>query len=206
MTKVKEPKEIKLLSLFKDYKMLTEIPVLITKLPKEIFKELLLFTEQSKKIKKHNLSFLLEHYNAGLNTYQISVPKPDIEKSFTMPYLISLAQFYLYLNNNISFAKSHRNVLLRENFNHYDGYDLWINYTNKGDENPVHTHAGTFSGVIYIKNTETTPTIFNQKIKLIGNPGEIAIFPANLEHSVEKQKDDFERITMSFNLYTTNLI
>jgi len=203
---MKEIKEKKILSLFEDHKMLKEVPVLITKLPKQIFEELLLFTEDRKKIKNNDLSFLFEHYNMGLNTYQISISKPDIEKSFIMPYLISLGQFYLYLNNNIPFDKSHRNVLLRENINHYDGYDLWVNYTNKGDENPNHTHSGNLSGVIYIKNTKTTPTIFDNKIGIIGNPGQIVIFPSQLEHMVEKQKEDFERITMSFNLYFTNEI
>ena len=199
---MKEIKTNKILSLFKDHTFLKEVPVCITKLPIEVFDELIHFTEECRKRKNHNLSFLFEHYNKGLNTYQISVPKPDVERSFIMPYLISLGQFYLYSVQNIPFDESHRNVLLRENVNHYDGYDLWINYTEKGDENPNHTHAGAFSGVIYLKNTETIPTIFNQKVKFFGSPGTIVIFPSDLEHSVEKQTDDFERITMSFNLYT----
>jgi len=198
------PKDIKIdkiLSLFQKSIFLEKVPVCSVNLPTDIFRELCLFTEQCRKIKDHNLSFLFEHYNEGKNTYQVSIPKPDIEKSFIMPYLISLGQFYLYAKKNISFEKSHRNVLLRENANHYDGYDLWINYTQRGDENPSHTHAGLFSGVIYIKNTETIPTIFDNKIKWFGRPGNIVIFPANLSHSVEKQEEDFERITMSFNLY-----
>ena len=92
---MKEIKTNKILSLFKDHTFLKDLPVCSTKLPIEIFDELLRFTEECRKRKNHNLSFLFEHYNKGLNTYQISVPKPDVERSFIMPYLISLGQFYL---------------------------------------------------------------------------------------------------------------
>jgi hypothetical protein len=198
---MKKIKENEIINLFNDYKILNNVPVLVTKLPEEIFNELIIIIEHHRKIKEHKLNFLFEHYNRGLNSYQISVQKPIIETSFIFPYLIALGQFYLYKLNNISFEKSHRKVLLRENVHHYDGYDIWINYTNKGDENPYHTHSGVFSGVIYIKNTKKIPTIFDEKEKYYGTPGEIAIFPANLEHKVEKQIEDYERITMSFNLY-----
>jgi hypothetical protein len=194
-------KEEKTLSLFKDYYFIDGTPVLVAKMPESILNELIFISEEYRKIKEHKLSFLYEHCNIGLNTFQISVSKPDFQKSFTFPYLISLGQFYLFATKNISFTDSHRNVLIRENLNHYDGYDFWINYTNKGDENPSHIHAGDFSGVIYVKNTETTPTIFDNEVKFPGKPGEIVIFPSWLEHGVEKKEDDSERITMSFNLY-----
>ena len=198
---MKKIKEKNIINLFKKNKILNVGPVLITKLPKEIFKELKIITKNYKKIKNHKLNFLFEHYNLGLNSYQTSVQKPIIETSFIFPYIIALGQFYLYKFNDIPFEKSHRKVLLRENVHHYDGYDLWINYTNKGDENPYHTHLGSLSGVIYIKNTNKNPTIFDEKEKYYGMPGEIAIFPSNLKHKVDKQTKNFERITMAFNLY-----
>jgi hypothetical protein len=194
-------KEDNIFSLFRENKTLNNVPVLVTKLPVEVSDELLIIIENHKKIKDHKLSFLFETHNKNFNVYQISVRKPIVETTLIFPYLISLGQFYLYKYNNISFEKSHRKVLLRENTNHYDGYDLWINFSNKGNEIPNHTHLGALSGVIYIKNTENIPTIFNGKEKYYGKSNEIAIFPSNLNHEVEKQLEDYERITMSFNLY-----
>ena len=203
---MKKIKEKEIINLFKNYKILNNVPVLTAKLPKEIFKELKILVAKHKKIKNHKLNFLFEHYNRGLNTYQISVQRPFVETSFIFPYLIALGQFYLYKFNNMSFDESNRKVFLRGTLHHYDGYDLWINYTNKGDENPLHSHSGSFSGVIYIKNTKEIPTIFNNKQKHYGFPGEICIFPATLEHSVEEQIKKYERITMSFNLNVIEVI
>lgn len=188
-------------SLFEKSKTLNDVPVLITKLPEEIFNELLIIVENHRKIKDHKLGFLFETHNVGFKVYQISVRKPIVETSFIFPYVISLGQFYLYKFNNIPFEKSHRKVLLRENVHHYDGYDLWINFSNKENEIPDHTHAGSLSGVIYIKNTEKIPTIFDEKEKYYGKSQEVAIFPSNLHHRVAEQIENYERITMSFNLY-----
>jgi len=191
----------KIIELFKDFKFLNDIQAISGKLPEVIFNELKEFTEIHRKIKNHELNFLFEHYNAGLNSYQISVQKPYIETSFTFPFLIALGQFFLYKFYKTDFQDSHRKLLLRENVNHYDGYDLWINYTKEGDENPFHNHKGFLTGVIYIKNTEKNPTVFLNNMKYYGLPGEILIFPADLKHAVEKQTENTERITMSFNLY-----
>jgi hypothetical protein len=198
---MKKIKTDKIFDLFKENKKFNSLPIILTKLPEEIFNEILKIVENHRKIKEHKLNFLFEHYNAGYNSFQISVQKPVVETSFIFPYLITLGQFYFYIFNKISFEQSHRTILLRENVNHYDGYELWINYTEQGDENPPHKHSGHLTGVIYVKNTDNIPTVFNQKEKFYGKPGEIIIFPADLEHGVEKQIENFERITMSFNLY-----
>ena len=44
-----------------------------------------------------------------------------------------------------------RNVRLRNNINHFDAYDFWINYSNQGNYNPPHTHSKDLSFVIYLK-------------------------------------------------------
>jgi hypothetical protein len=203
---MKKIQEDKIIELFKDFKFLNNIQAISGKLPEVIFNELKEFTEIHRKIKNHELNFLFEHYNAGLNSYQISVQKPFVEASFTFPFLIALGQFFLYKYYKIPFQDTHRKLLLRENVNHYDGYDLWINYTKEGDENPFHNHGGFLTGVIYIQNTEKNPTIFLNNVKHHGLPGEILMFPADLKHAVEKQIENTERITMSFNLnFNVNL-
>tara|TARA_Y100000310_G_scaffold344657_1_gene458595 strand:- start:658 stop:1317 length:660 start_codon:yes stop_codon:yes gene_type:complete len=190
----------KLTSLFKEYKQLDKAPVLVTKMPRIILDEMNLFVKKCREIKNHELGFLREHHNAGDNAYQISVPIADVYNSFTWPYLVMFGQFYLFKFNKLKFKNTFREVFLRRTA-HYDGYDFWINYTEKGSVNQWHDHEGYLSGVIYLKNTKNTPTIFKEgNIEYGGDVGEICIFPASLEHSVGEYLQDDERITASFNL------
>ena len=102
--------------------------------------------------------------------------------------------------NKLKFKNTFREVFLRRT-DHYDGYDFWINYANKGSVNQWHNHEGYLSGVIYLKNTKNSPTLFKESnIEYGGDVGEICIFPASLEHSVGEYLQDDERITASFNL------
>ena len=142
---------------------------------------------------------LRNHLNKGENSYQISIPKPLIEQSFLFPYLIKLGEHFLR-TQSIEINDHHRRVRLRSNHNHFDGYDCWVNFTNKGDHNPFHTHSGSLSGVIYYSNKDTSPTIFENDIRYFGKEQEIVIFPATLGHCVDTHISDNERITLSFNL------
>lgn len=191
----------KIMNLFSDYKMLDKVPVLVCKLPEELLAEVNYFVEECRKYQKHPLSFLKQHYNAGKNSFQISVPKVICSDSFTMPYLIYLGQFFLYKLEEIDLEDSLRAVSIRQTSNHFDNIDFWINYSQKGDYNPNHTHADNegMSGVIYITGNGQ-PTVFNNEVEYYGSPGDIAIFPAGLLHKVDEHTDDEERITMSFNL------
>ena len=85
---------------------------------------------------------------------------------------------------------------------HFDGYDIWMNFTYKGDDNPAHDHAGALSAIIYIQDDEDSlPTEFpsiNYSHK--GKTGEIILFPSHLPHFVVPKETDSERITSSFNL------
>ena len=199
ITKNKE----KLKSLFKYHKKLDNAPVLIARLPEVILNEMKSFVENGNKIRNHELGFLREHHNAGENAYQISVPISDVNNSFTWPYLVVLGQYYLYEYKKLTFRKTFKEVSLRRT-EHADGYDLWLNYTKKGSINPPHVHEGYLSGVIYLKNTESSPTFFitkeGKQIQYNGSVGEIIIFPSSLEHFVEEYLGEEERITSSFNL------
>jgi hypothetical protein len=185
--------------MFKNFNFLPESDkLLVGKMPDEIFLEISQFVKHCRKIKDHPLGHLYNHLNQGKNSYQISVPKPLLEQSFLFPYLIKLGEYYLKehnINSNVL-----RPVRLRSNVNHYDGYDCWINFTNKGDINPMHHHNGSLSGVIYYSNIDKCPTIFENGVNYIGKAQEIIIFPATLEHAVDTHVSDNERITLSFNL------
>jgi len=183
--------------LFKDFYFNNQI--LIGKLPPRIFDELAFFVKQCRKYKDDELGFLRNHLNAGKNSYQLSIPKPLIETSFSFPYIIKLGEYYL---NQVGTPVDafYRKVRLRCNENHFDGYDFWVNFTYTGDDNPEHNHAGDLSSVIYFSNVDQIPTLFEGGISYAGKAGDIVLFPAKLLHRVEKHQHTAERITLSFNL------
>jgi hypothetical protein len=186
--------------MFKNFNFVSNSnPILAGTLPDEIFLEISKFVEHCRTIKEHPLGILYNHINDGKNYYQVSIPKPLIEQSFLFPYLIKLGEYFLK-TQNVDIVESKRQVRLRSNLNHFDGYDCWVNFTNTGDRNPFHYHVGSLSGVIYYSNKENCPTIFKDDITYFGKDQEILIFPAALIHCVDAHIGDLERITLSFNL------
>jgi len=173
-------------------------PILITKLPKPIVKEIGVWERECRKVKDHPLGYLKGHENIGYgmgknyNSYQCSIPPRLIEESYWLAYTVRLCAHI--------FGDNHRNYLLRKWDGHFDGYDIWANYAYKGNENPPHGHAGTISGVIYHKN-HNHPTHFpDYNSKYEGTNGTMIIFPSDTQHYVEPQKSRKERITFAFNI------
>ena len=104
-------------------------------------------------------------------------------------------------------------------------YDLgegpWINFQQAGEFNPVHTHTGIVSAVVYI---DVPPCIAEEHtgiLKAAGNidfifgessywsntilhhvpkTGEILIFPSHVKHTVYPFQSKVERVSMSFNV------
>jgi len=137
------------------YKNVEEINphILKHKVPSLIYEEVRKCVKHTDKIKKHKLSCLLEHYNVGDNAYQASVPFNLIEGSFLQAYLIYLGEYFRCKYENLSFQQTRRSVRMRKNENHFDGYDLWVNYAEKGSINNLHNHGGHLSG------SYTTPIV-----------------------------------------------
>jgi hypothetical protein len=183
----------------------------ITKIYKTVIPDLLwleieeMLTD-AKKIKYHPLSKLRTHYNEGKNSFQVSVNKFLFEKSFVYPYIILCGQKYISMMDNVDYHTLHRNVLIRKYDNHYDGYDFWFNFSNKGDINPQHMHSGSISSVVYLENSENISTDFlnspnGEKIfRYFGKAKEMILFPSFLWHLVEENNSNKERITASYNL------
>ena len=180
----------------------TACPVMVTKIPKQIQREIDVWINESKKFKNSPLSALKAHENVGYlsmdgkahNSYQCSIPPHLIDQSFWLAWVLRLTAKYW------GGEKSHRNFVLRRWSGHFDGYDIWTNFAYKGDDNPTHNHAGFLSGVIYYKN-HNHPTIFDEHgVAYEGLDGTMVMFPASTLHHVEPQTVNKERITLAFNL------
>tara|TARA_B100001996_G_scaffold288699_1_gene228951 strand:- start:269 stop:898 length:630 start_codon:yes stop_codon:yes gene_type:complete len=177
-------------------------PVMVTKIPSQIQKELDIWIKESKKFKNSSLSELKAHENVGYkfidgrahNSYQCSISPHLVDQSFWLAWVLRLSAKYWGM------GKTHRNFKLRKWDGHFDGYDIWTNFAYKGDDNPSHHHAGLLSGVIYYKNHKH-PTIFDEyNCVYEGFDGTMVMFPASTEHHVEPQTQNKERITLAFNI------
>ena len=188
--------------IYKDVKEISPL-ILKHKMPSLIYKELTKCLKHTANIKKNKLSCLLEHVNAGENSYQVSLPFNLIEGSFLQAYIIHLGEYYRCKYENLSFKQVRRTVRMRKNGDHFDSYDLWVNYTKKGAKNKWHCHAGSLSGVIYYTDCKGSPTCFEGGFSYKGKKGEIIIFPNTYSHKVNPHMNKSERITLSYNLYYT---
>lgn len=183
-------------------------PIMEVKLPDEVLDEWLEWSKKYKKWKTHNLSFLKDHINKGENTFQISISTNDLENSITLPFTIRLGEYFMHRLHGLSMVRLRKCITVRTHLGHHDNSDYWLNYTNMGDSNPIHVHAGNLSSVIYIDNVEDTPTYFvlkdGREIRYEPQVGYVLIFPSNQEHYVKEKETDKERVTASFNLNFNN--
>lgn len=108
--------------------------------------------------------------------------------------------------------------------------DLWVNYMEAGDFNPVHTHGGDYSFVLFLdvpkqlknemkqfKGTSSPPgaLLFEYGLQarprwattgteIIPEVGDFYMFPALLQHWVAPFKSKVTRISVSGNLRVIN--
>ncbi len=97
--------------------------------------------------------------------------------------------------------------------------DVWLNCQREGDYNPMHTHGGSFSGVVFLKvPKQIDGTSFDGQLCFHGpeeyhlqsfrtgmakyilpKPGDFYIFPAWQPHSVMPFRGSGERWSLAFN-------
>jgi hypothetical protein len=98
--------------------------------------------------------------------------------------------------------------------------DLWLNVQRAGDYNPVHTHGGSFSGVLFLQvPPQIGPDRFDGQLCFHGPeewhiqsfrtgmahyvlpvPGDLYVFPAWQPHSVSPFRGEGERWSIAFNV------
>ena len=185
------------------YKNVEEIKpyILKHKIPPSVYEELAKCVKHTDKIKKHELNCLLEHYNGGNNSYQVSVPFNLLEGSFLQAYILYLGEYYRCKYENLSFEDTRRTVRMRKNEHHFDGYDLWVNYAEVGSRNVMHNHGGSLSGVIYYTDCKGSPLHFEDGFSYNAEKGDILIFPSSVKHKVNTHTHKDTRITLAYNLY-----
>ena len=80
----------------------------------------------------------------------------------------------------------------------------WAQLYNKDNKHGIHTHYGSiYSGIIYIKGVNPSPTIFYDNLF---NPfiykfkkNTLLMFPSMIPHEVKSLKKNEERLIISFN-------
>jgi len=186
--------------------------VLKTKLPDYIIKELLI---QGKKTKQSYNRSLAGHLD---NQFLYSVEVQNWFYKEITPILQAYREGHCKYHGIESL-----NVELS-----FD--DLWINYMKAGDFNPMHTHGGDYSFVIFLqvpdklkqemrdfKGTSAKPGMlmfeYTQQAKprwattgtaIAPETGDMYIFPALLQHWVAPFKSKVERISVSGNIRIQN--
>ena len=194
--------------IFSDVTLIGQTPDLImqAQLPDKIFDEVKSWIKPCRAVKDDEYRELLNHHNVGTdhNSYQTAIPKNLIDNSFFLGYVLHFAELYVKSTKHDprNAEVMPRRCHMRNYPGHFDGYDIWMNFTYKGDDNPMHNHAGSLSSIIYIQDDEDSlPTEFpdvNYSHK--SSPGQILLFPSHLQHYVVTKQTEGERITSSFNL------
>ena len=109
---------------------------------------------------------------------------------------------------------------MKQGFMNYKPVDSWFNIYQKGDYQEYHHHANSILSVVYflkvgknpaniyfknpyvdmmsVQYDNYTPDTY-ERINYEPQPGMILIFRSHLEHSVKKQIDDEDRISISYN-------
>tara|TARA_B100000963_G_scaffold2022_1_gene1568 strand:- start:185 stop:859 length:675 start_codon:yes stop_codon:yes gene_type:complete len=180
------------------------------------------------------LSFLLEHLNVmrdGVDAKHTLAGNIESQKfalypekefvSFINPHILNyLQEIYLRVKEIYSNTFSKQKLINPKNLD--VRYDLmqgpWINFSKKGEFNPMHNHSGKISAVIFIdapheleierdespysmKSSSCLEFVFGNQHTII-NPktGMMYLFPSYLWHLVYPFNTDVERISMSFNI------
>ena len=135
-------------------------------------------------------------------------------------YLKEKYQRQLSIDRNI-FSGNSKKILNPDEheIRYHMGEGPWVNFSCKGEFNPMHNHSGVMSSVVFIdipdeleeerksssfsaKAAGTLDLIHgNQHIIIKPQTGTLYFFPAYLWHLVYPYHSDVERISMSFNIY-----
>ena len=191
------------------------IPICKVELPDDVMVKLELETNEILHEKKEDHADQL----AGkiYEGEQIAVPRKGFMKMFIDTGIIAACEGYV----KASTILDGRGIKMWKDFD-LTFQKAWVVSQYAGDYNPVHTHSGTLSGIIYIKvpeqiNKDSEPdgwlTFHNNReydamtlrFGMTNNKmperGHMYVFPAWLGHSVMPFRGPGERRSMAFNVH-----
>ena len=94
-----------------------------------------------------------------------------------------------------------------------DVTNIWFQQYNKNGKHGWHTHAENYTGVYYVqfsnkcaKTQLIDPFSQNKKIEIEAKEGDIVIFPSYVIHRATEQKENLEKIIISFNINFTKIL
>ena len=188
-------------------------PIWQTTLSDSIIKDLL---EQGDAVRNH------EQFNAendlAMNTHDEWNYTPDFIKWFSQAIRGKLVDY-------MQIWAKHQGQKYNKWLSYWYIDNLWVNYMQQYDCNPLHDHKGTISFIIYLNDvpelltekqrlnlTNNGPTpgsvmfTHNDERKLFfPNKGEFFLFPSSTMHMVVPYKSDVTRISVSGNIiFPTN--
>ena len=194
--------------LFKDFKIFTikGAPLIKGCLSQPLMDEVYELVGESYKIKNNSLGFLKASINE-VNDFSFTSPinSQIFNNGYLLPFLNYVGRYFLCKFKNKSIFKYGKDIYLLKYPHSIEGdWDIWINFATKFHKSTPHAHLGHMSGIIYIQNTENSPTCFKGGYKHYGHPGDIILFPSHLKHWVESVTSEKERITIAFNINDYN--
>jgi len=179
-----------------------------------------MFVEEDKiqKIKnfcQKNKNLNIANKLAGHFDHEYKIDETKLQQTITL----HLKLYQEILNSYYGFNEK-RNLIITA---------AWVNYMQKGDFNPLHTHGDCdYSGVLYLNVPEDIEKEANNSVNAGIKPGQIEftvgtkvpnyitshhvspkngflyIFPHNLLHMVCPFKSNVERVSVAFNLKWSN--
>ena len=94
-----------------------------------------------------------------------------------------------------------------------DVTNIWFQQYNQNGKHGWHTHAENYTGVYYVqfsnkcaKTELIDPFSQNKKIEIEAKEGDIVIFPSYVIHRATEQKENVEKIIISFNINFTKIL
>jgi hypothetical protein len=91
--------------------------------------------------------------------------------------------------------------------------NIWFQQYNKNGKHGWHVHGENYTGVYYVKFSKKSaktelidPFSQNKKMIINAKEGDIVIFPSYVIHRATEQKQDGEKIIVSFNLEFDNIM
>ena len=134
-------------------------------------------------------------------------------------YLKDRYQRQLLINRNIFNDDAEALNPEKNTVKYHMGPGPWVNFSHKGEFNPMHNHGGIFSAVVFIdipdeleeeresnsfiSKTSGCLDFINESQHIVVRPqtGTLYLFPAYLWHLVYPYHSDVERVSMSFNIF-----